>query len=40
MRAQLTVEREVEFQDYLKKLQTDQNYDGFPTSDSVAKKEE
>ncbi len=40
MRAQLTVEREVEFQGYLKKLQADQNYDGFPTSDSVAKKEE
>ena len=40
MRAQLTVEREVEFQDYLKKLQADQNYDGFPTSASVAKKDE
>ncbi len=39
MRARCVVEREVDFQAYLKKLQTDQNYDGFPTpSESLAKK--
>ena len=40
MRAQLTAEREVEFAEYLKKLQADQNYDGHATPSAVAKKDE
>ena len=40
MRAQLTAEREVEFAEYLKKLQADQNYDGHAASSAVAKKDE
>ena len=40
MRAQLTAEREVEFEAYLKKLQADQNYDGHATPSAVAKKDE
>jgi cytochrome c oxidase subunit 2 len=40
MRAQLTVEREADFEAYLKTLQADQNYDGHATPNAVAKKEE
>ena len=40
MRARVIAEREVDFRAYLKKLQTDQNYDGFPATDAVAKKDE
>ena len=40
MRAQLIVEREVEFQAYLQKLRADQNYDGHATPSAVAKKDE
>lgn len=39
MRAQLSAEREADFQNYLKKLQADQNYDGHAQS-TVAKKDE
>ena len=40
MRARVIAEREVDHHIYLKKLQADQNYDGFPASDSLAKKDE
>lgn len=40
MRAQLTAEREAEYEAYLKKLQADQNYDGHATPSAVAKKDE
>ncbi|MFM9965029.1 MAG: cytochrome c oxidase subunit II [Planctomycetaceae bacterium] len=40
MRAQLIVQREVEFQAYLQKLRADQNYDGHATPSAVAKKDE
>lgn len=40
MRAQVTAEREVDYKAYLEKLKTEQNYDGFPAGDNVAKKDE
>jgi len=40
MRARVIAEREVDHLAYLKKLQADQNYDGFPAADAVAKKDE